>query len=38
MLVSQLQDISSANKVKKNSIKKIWKKKWWIYKNYKSWF
>ena len=37
MLVSQLQDIKSANKVKK-TLSKIWKKKWWIYKNYKAGF
>ena len=31
MLMSKLQDITSANKVKKNIIKKICSKKWWLY-------
>jgi large subunit ribosomal protein L17 len=31
MLMSKLQDITSANKVKKNIIKKIRSKKWWLH-------
>jgi large subunit ribosomal protein L17 len=31
MLMSKLQDITSTNKVKKNIIKKICSKKWWLY-------
>jgi large subunit ribosomal protein L17 len=34
LLVSQLQDSKSANKVRKT----LSKRKWWIHKNYQSWF
>ena len=32
-LVSKLQDINSANKVKKNLAKRYEKRKWWIHKD-----